>query len=371
MPDTEVMIRNSERSKFKGCRQAWWWSYEDRLKPHREKSALGFGTLTHRVLELRYPVGRKRGPRPDRLAKKVWMEYLKAGGEEFTVKIGNTQVPADELLVHMMTNYYDEYGDDDRYEVVAPEMTFQVDVHHPTTGKYLFTFVGTIDGVWRDTWHDTLVFAEHKTGATLEPFGAPIYLDEQQGSYWAFAPDFLIHHGIISDVNEIDHVLYNRLRKAFKDDRPKNSLGHALNKPTRDNLITFLDGEGIPYLKKMKVEELRQVVSDAGVDPDQLGEVSKSQPVPLFKREPIMRTAAERARTMRRVISEAREMALVRQGKLKVYKRPSRECGFCEFREMCEVHEGGGDWKSLRDNLYTTWDPYKDHTEEEEEEDAA
>lgn len=328
MGDTEVMIRNSERSKFKDCRQAWQWSYVDRLKPHREKSALGFGTLTHRVLELRYPKGRKRGPSPVKIAKKVWTDYLKDGGEEFTVKVGKTPVPADELLVHMMENYLEEYGDDERYEVIAPEMTYQVDVYHPLTGKYLFTAVGTIDGVWRDLWHDTIVFAEHKTGATLEPFGSPIYLDEQQGMYWAYGPIWLEHLGIIKDVSEIDHVLYNRLRKGFRDERPKNAQGLALNKD---------------------------------------GTVSKQQPTPLFKREPIMRTQSERARTMRRVISEAREMALVREGKLKVYKRPDRHCGYCEFYDMCEVHESGGDWKALRDSMYRTWDPYEDHHEEEME----
>lgn len=364
------MIRTSERSKFKDCRQAWQWSYVDHLKPLREKPALVFGTLAHRVLELRYPPGTKRGPRPDKLAKKVWLEFLKAGGEEFTMNVGPTEpVDAGEFLVHMFENYYEEYGDDERYEVVASEMTFQVEVFHPKTGDFLFTYVGTIDGVWYDNNLGVFVFAEHKTGAGLEPFGAPIYLDEQQGSYWAYGPIWLQHIGVLKDGQRIDHVLYNRLRKGIRDDRPRNEAGQYLNSPMKEDLLTAALDQCDEVPKKVTVADLKKLLEDADFDWTQLGAISKNQGTPLFKREQIKRTEEERARTMRRVISEAREMRLVREGKLKVYKRPDRHCTYCEFRDMCEVHEGGGDWKAIRDSMFRTWDPYEDHVREEEMED--
>lgn len=319
----EFLVRTSERSKFKKCRQSWQWSYVDLLSPRRVSSALEFGTLAHRVLELRYPPGRKRGRKPDAIAKDVWTEYLRADGEEFTVKSGEENVPAGDLLVHMMENYYNEYGDDDRYKVLSSEMTFQVKVNDPDTSKYLFTYVGTIDGVWEDVEDQTVVFAEHKTGASLDPFGAPIYLDEQQASYWAFGPIWLEHQGIVKPGQPIDYVLYNRLRKGFRDPRPCNDDGHRLNKD---------------------------------------GSVSKRQPIPLFKREKIMRTQSERALTMGRIRDEVREMKLVRKGKLSVYKTPDRHCGFCEFRDMCEVHESGSDWESMKEGMFNTWDPYEDHS---------
>lgn len=320
MAEVPILMRTSERSSFKKCRQQWWWSYVERLKPLQERPALKFGTLAHRVLELRYKKGRKRGPRPDKIAKKVWMEFLANGGEEFQV----ADMDAGEFLVHMMENYYEEYGDDERYEVIASEQTFAVDVHHPTTGKFLFTYVGTIDGVWRDLHTDRIVFVEHKTGASLEPFGAPIYLDEQQGAYWAYGPIWLEHQGILKPGQEIDHVLYNRLRKGKRDPRPRNADGHYLNKD---------------------------------------GSVSKNQGTPLFKREVVMRTPEERAKTMRRVLNEFREMQMVRKGRLAVYKSPDRHCGYCSFRDMCEVEESGEDWESLRDATMKTWNPYEDHEE--------
>lgn len=331
MPAQEVFIRNSERSRFKDCRQAWWWSYVDCLKSLNEKTALQYGTLAHRVLELRYPPGTKRGPKPAFLAKKVWKQYLADGGDEFSLKLSKTEpVPADEMLVEMFTNYYDEYGDDERYKVISAEQVFQIDVFHPKTGKYMFTWVGTIDGIWYDLWEKQYLFAEHKTGGTLDPFGAPIYLDEQQASYWALGYQWAVATGLIPAKAPMKGVLYNRLRKAFADTRPQDENGHRLNKD---------------------------------------GTKSKNQPTPLFKRELVYRTPEERAGTIRSIMNEAREMKMVRSGRLAVYKRPDKHCTYCEFRDMCEVHESGGDWLAMKDGLYKNWDPYDAHhlTLEEEE----
>lgn len=357
--ETEVFIRNSEKSLFKVCRQAWKWSYVDRLKPHREKPALAYGTLAHRVLELRYPPGRKRGPKPQLIAKKVWVQYLKDGGVEFNVG----EWPADELLVEMFTNYYNEYGDDERYRVISAEQVFQIDVFHPKSGRYLFTYVGTIDGIWEDLWEDRYLFAEHKTGATLEPFGAPIYLDDQQGGYWAFGYQWAVATGLLKTDKPMDGVLYNRLRKAFADTRPQNEHGHRLNAPSKEALSIacgeHLDDDALPPRPTM--DRMKQALEQVGVDWRLLGEVSKIQPAPLFRREVIYRTQAERARTMWRTINEVREMQMVLSGKLKVYKTSGRHCIWCDFRDACEIHEGAGDYRSILRANYVTWDPYDAH----------
>lgn len=341
------------------------------LKARTEKPSLSFGTDAHAVLELRYPKGRKRGPHPAKIAKKYMMDRLKAGYDEYTVKIGGNEIPADELLIHMMENYYDEYGDDERYEVIASEHTFAVDVHHPKSGRFMFTYVGTIDGVWRDTWHDTVVFAEHKTGAGLNPFGAPIYLDEQQAAYWAYGPIWLEHQGLIKKGQPIDHVLYNRLRKGFRDERPTNATGHKLNKPSKDVLVTYATENNLEFPKGATMDVLTQVIIEAGGEPHLLGEISKVQPVPLFKREPVMRTPEERVVTMNRAINEFMEMEYVRKGKLAVIKNPGRHCGYCQFRDVCEVHEAGGDYETLLKVEFDTWEPYDAHEIMDEPEEVA
>jgi hypothetical protein len=359
--EVPVLLRTSERTSYKKCRQQWWWAYVEQLKAKQERSALAFGTDAHEVLEIRYPKGRKRGPKPALIAKKMWNARLKAGIEVYTLPVGGEQVNADEFLVHMMENYYEEYGDDERYEVIASEHTFAVDVHHPKSGRFLFTYVGTIDGVWKDLHHDTIVFAEHKTGATLEPFGAPIYLDEQQAAYWAYGPIWLEHQGLIRKGQQIDHVLYNRLRKGYRDDRPKDAAGHRLNKPGKEALTNFLVARKVDIPRASKVEDLMALVAGTGQDPLLLGEISKNQGVPLFKREPVMRTPDERIITMNRAINEFMEMEHVRNGRLAVIKNPDRHCGYCAYRDVCEIHEGGGDYKLLLKVNFEHWEPYDAH----------
>lgn len=359
MTEQQVMIRTSERSTFKSCRLKWKWSYVDHLKPKRERSALLLGTMVHGALEAWYQPGKKRGVHPAKTFDKLWLEHLKSGGEEI---MWDGEISLGDLGHEMLTNYVLMWGKDDHIEVIAPELTFQVDIHHPKSGRYLFTYVGTIDAVIRDLRTGLIGLLEHKTGAGLEPFGAPIHLDEQNGAYWTFAPYYLQEQGILGENEWPDFMLYNRLRKAFADTRPVNEDGHALNKPTKEALVEVcknmgLDDKGtIPAL----IDRLRLAgISDRAIE--LLGKPSLTQPAPLFKRESVPRGPGNRRVIMARAIDEARDMDLARRGKIGIYKNPDKHCGYCEYREMCEIHELGDDWEALRDEMFTTWEPYADH----------
>lgn len=324
MEDQLVLLRTSERSSFTTCRWQWWWGYNLHYQTRRVRPALGFGDLVHQALAAYYVPGRKRAGHPAEHFDRIYRGYCK-NHEPIVVKDSEDEgkrVDAGDLGVEMLTNYVEQWGDDSRYEVVASEQTFQVDVHDPRTGVYLFTYVGTFDGIWRDLQTNQLGFAEHKTGASLDPFGAPLVLDEQSSSYWTFGPDWLRHQGLLADDQVLDFILYNRLRKGFRDQRPVNDSGLSLN----------MDGS-----------------------------VSKKQPAPLFKREISYRTEYERAQVMRRAIHQAREMRLIREGKLVPYKMPGKHCGFCQFRTMCEIHEMGSDWRSILNAEFTKWEPYDAH----------
>lgn len=321
-------IRNSELSTWRECRQKWDWGWNQALrKKDGSAAALTFGSLIHATLELFYKKGKRRGGHPATLWKRVWKEFLADGGEDFiVVKTTSTAHPegiwASELGLEMMRNYYEEYGKDSNYEVICPEQTFQLDIFDPDTGEYLGTMIGTVDAVVRDLRTGRIGFLEHKTGAALEPFGAPLIMDEQAGTYWTFGAMFLVHQGVIESTDDLSFVLYNRLRKAFKDTRPKNEHGHALNKD---------------------------------------GSVSKNQPAPLFKREYTFRTDADRQAVFDRVVMQMREIRKAKEGEFFIYKSSGKHCGFCEFRDMCELHESGSDWEGYRDMTMGTWDPYEDH----------
>lgn len=356
VPEQLLFLRTSEKSNWQACRQMWWWAYVEKLKPYRTKSPLFFGDLAHQALEAWYIPGKKRGVHPAETFERLWLEHLRAGGEEIMVG----ELTCGELGVEMMENYVDQWEDDEWMEVVHPEMTFQVNVFDKN-GKYLFTYVGTIDGVIRDLRNGKIGFLEHKTGASLEPFGAPLALDEQNGAYWTYAPFMLRDMGILGPHEWPYFMMYNRLRKSAADKRPRNEDGIYLNSPSKDSLLLAAH-ELIPDLpKSTKVSELKEILEDEGVDWGLLGEPSLSQPPPLFKREMVMRTNGDRRTIMHRTEAIAREMRLVKAGKLDVYKQPGKHCTYCDFRDMCEVHETGSDWESLRDEMYHEWSPYDAH----------
>lgn len=328
-----VLLRNSEAKLYKNCRLAWKWAYVDRIRSRNTKPPLVFGTWVHAALEGWYIPGTKRGVLPDVTFERIYKEYLRSGADEVMVKVGRdidgvegTRLSALDLGMDMLRGYVSLYGKDDRFEVLAPELSFQVDVHHPKTEKYLFTAVGQIDATVKDRKTNRIGFLEHKTGATLAPFGAPESLDEQSGMYWTFGPDFLRGMGVLGPKEEPDFLIFNRLKKTMADERPTDKAGYSLNKD---------------------------------------GSISKKQPAPRFKRTTVYRSAADRQSIMSRSRAVVREMNLVRAGKLSAYKNPDRHCGYCEFYDMCEAHETGGDWRSIRDTMMTTWDPYEDHAEME------
>jgi len=55
-------------------------------------------------------------------------------------------------------------------------------------------------------------------------------------------------------------------------------------------------------------------------------------------------------------------MFAARRGKLAIYKNPNQmNCNGCGFRDICELHEVGADWESVRDATMQPWGPYDSH----------
>lgn len=321
------IVRTSERVDYTRCRQRWEWGYVDRLKPKQMAPALRFGDLIHQALAAYYKPGIKRGPKPWVTFVKVYDQQVKEGMAEFKIKELSEETEtkwndARALGIEMLKNYVAEYGADERYKVIHPEMPFQIDLYDEN-GEYLCTYVGQLDAVVYDRWNKVYGLMEHKTAAAIQTNHLP--MDEQAGSYWTLAPLVLADLGILPEGADLDFILYNFLRKSGKDERPTNEAGQSLNKD---------------------------------------GSVSKIQPAPLFHREIVYRGAHERVAMLQRIAAQVREMKMVQSGELPVFKTILNGCvGMlgCQYHDMCELHECGAEWEELRDATMTVWDPYTAH----------
>jgi hypothetical protein len=369
---TPVFVRTSERTQFTKCRQSWWWSYKEQRKPNEAFShPLIFGDMIHRALAEYYvPETRKerrRGPHPSQTFHRIYNE-MDRRAKDFNIHVDDERwVNTLELGVAMLEGYIDKWKDEDEdILVLYPEMPFQLDLDDPDTGEYLCTYVGTTDSLVMRMSTRQVGLLEHKTAATIST--SHLFIDEQASTYWTLIPEWLLRNEIFprGKMPEFSFMLYNYLRKGMPEDRPVNDQGQALNKPTKEDLVQALAAKGVSAVSgkptaKLTKEALETYCATVGIDPEKCGQVSKQQPPPLFHREMVYRGDFERQMTFERIVQQVREMNLVRRGKMPHYKAPSKDCSWCEWRDLCELHETGNDWRELRKYTTHKWEPYRDH----------
>lgn len=313
---TPVLVRNSERARFKECRQAWSWGYRHELETVQRRTVLTFGTMVHDALAGWYVPGRERGVHPAETFKEL---YYSSQSEFNQWDEEGNKVPADELGIAMCEEYVDYWGDDPLIEIVQPEMPFQIDVFDHND-NYLCTLVGRFDAIGLNLRTGRYFIFEHKTAKTIEYVRINSRYGEQGLSYFWAAGWWLRH--VLEAGFDLDGIGYNWLRKAMPDMRPINEQGLRLN----------LNGS-----------------------------VSKKQPLDFFKRQFIRLSERQLDTFNQRLRRELYEMALAKQRKLAIYKNPGMHCSWCQFRDVCELHEMGEDWQDVLNLEFKKWDPYSDH----------
>lgn len=339
-----VLIRNSERGTHKRCGYQWHWNFIELLKPREEAAALRFGDLIHRSLEVHYPKGTKRGPKPWLAFEKLYKAELQAGKERFAVWADDENVKWRDALdmgVEMMKGFYERYKDmDEEWEVLSSEQVFQIPLlftprerREAGIGKIKLMVVGTMDGVWRQrsgpkAKRDIIIKEYKTTGKGVDEVVKALPMDEQAGTYWTYGPQWLWHKGVLPEGTYPKYIYYTIMRKGMPDERPTDSEGRALNKD---------------------------------------GTISKKQPSKLFTRERVYRDAGDRRVMHQRVKDEAVEMILKRLGKRKIIKNPGPlfmpNCIGCPFKDPCELDETGNaeGRESILRAVYQKWTPYSAH----------
>jgi hypothetical protein len=317
-----ILMRTSERSSLKHCPQQWEWAWRHGLKANSVATALWFGQGIHQALAEWYKPGFVRGP--DHPAK-TWLEFC-ASEERYIRDAGGQPdeakwVDARDLGTAMMMAYVEEFVLDPTWDVIATEQAFQIRIRTPLAPTGFIIFSGTFDGVFRDTKDGSLWLMEHKTAAGFPNIGF-LELDDQASGYFLAAEITLRHKGLIGEDEHLAGIMYNYLRKALPDDRPRNAEGLALNMN---------------------------------------GTVSKRQDTQRFMRYPVWRSIEQRLRTRESIINDFALSMKYRTGELAVTKTPTKDCVWCPFFQMCQLHESDADWKEFRDAMFTRRDPYADH----------
>lgn len=323
---TTPLLRTSERKDWRTCPWKWEQLWLKSMRPIHAPTWSWFGTAWHTAMEVRYPVGRRRGSVSAcqdafRAAVgahrgRVYGELDEAGDQEIT--------DAMQLGLTMLESYCEHYGPESEWEVIHTEAPFQIDVPHPTKpGKTVVVYAGTWDLL---AWHRGSKehwLWDHKTAASM-PNPRYLELDDQAGSYLWVAREVLLHKGLFKKKDTIEGIIFNYAKKSMPDERPRDALGRSLNKD---------------------------------------GSISKVQPAPRFLRHNTYRSPEQNVAQARRVIEEAHVMDLQRRGKLPIWKSPSQECSRCPLFDVCEMHERGEPWEDLLHTMYRQDDVYADHRE--------
>lgn len=293
MTEELEVITTSLRYSLNRCPQQWWWRFPMGLTPkNMNGDARWFGIGVHIALADWYGKGKRRGPHPAKTFRN-WagdeIAYIKTVEEEFDEPKYEDAI---ELGLLMLDAYVEQWGKDPQWNVLAVEQPFKTIIRE--AGKAVAKFMSTFDGVIRDESDGKIYLLEHKTAGQIQI--AYLELDPQAGAYWAVATLILRAKGLIGPKEFISGIMYNFLRKAKPDVRPRNAGGAYLNKD---------------------------------------GTVSRRQPKSIFVREPIERSPDELQAEMQALRDEVSFIKAMRSGEQPIRKNRTKDCPWCDFFDLC------------------------------------
>lgn len=361
------LLRTSERNDFKRCPWLWEQTWLHGLRSRREPTWAWFGTAIHRALEMRYPVGDKRGSMTDvhlafddalgEQTRRVWTE----GGS-----LEETEIVDARALGHaMLDGFAVEYGEDKQWTVLHTEQPFQINVPHPTIkDRTLVVYAGTWDlAVW-DKVDKVFKIVDWKTRKSFPSNWEFYNMNDQQGSYLWVAKEVLVHKGILQKKDTIDALIFSALKKALPDTRPVNpATGQACNKPQKQHYLDALGYGSAP--KGLTLADLAQQAADRQIAV--YGEPSVQQPTPRFHRHEVFADDRKRVAQARKVQAEALVMEEMRSGRLPIFKVPTEDCVRCQIFEYCELDDVDPvEAQEFAAATMVKRDPYRDHRVEME-----
>lgn len=372
-----MILRNSERMEFKRCMAAWNWRYNMGLVPMMQKQdARFFGTAWHFVWAEMYtpPQGKDGFTRADLDPHEIWDglmkdSYMKVSCDPFFDDDKEKEFLDAQELGHIMINgQLALWKLDPAWEVLAPEQRFRMKVPYNERQQNAFPgglisshitdIVGTFDMVIRDHGSGAPVpkIIDWKTTNRADNT-KKLNIDDQCGTYMAVATKTMRKEGLIREDEVIEDMIFSFARKG-KPAENTDENGVVRNMPTIADYCDALNlsDSDIKGLKKEKLEELAKA---AGIKV--WGARSKNQGSQLFWREAVRRNRANRARSISRIADDAEAILAVRGGRLPILKSPSGACSWCDYADLCDIDEDGGDTETFIKDVFKYENPYADH----------
>jgi hypothetical protein len=383
------ILRNSERSDFKKCMWAWNARWNLGLVPaNPAQDARYYGTQWHLLWESMYrpPEGKDGFTRADIDPHELWDSlmrdsYMKVScAPFFDEDKEKTFYDAQELGHHMIDGQIKMWKMDPAFEVIALEQRFKLAIpfneRQKAQGWESWEGLGGIGGmthITNMTGTLDLIVYDHSSGDPV-----PVILDwkttgrstnlkqlnkdDQAGTYLAVASQALRNEGILKKNEAVERMIFSFARKG-KPPENTDENGVVRNMPTISDYRDALNLSDSD-IKGMKKEALADIADKAGIKV--YGPPSKNQGSPLFWREVAQRNRANRARTITRIADEAELMMGVRSGRLPILKSPSESCSWCDYSDLCDIDENGGDTEIFIRDVFKYDDPYADHRENAE-----
>ena len=281
------------------CRLAWHWGYRKGYQSAMPNKNLIFGDAIHKALESHYkgltddlPTYFHRNWRSlvDSIERDVKNADMKYISE--LQRLGDTGRS-------MLEEYLNEYGgvEDEPFQVVATEKTLQTELGNPTTGELSgYWLTARLDGIIemrRDgpNWEEGEVFSlEHKT---FTQFNYEYLSKDHQISTQIYLGQRVAEEMKLSQ--PVSGVMYNGLRKAVKTSRTTAAV---------------------------------------------------------LQRHIVRRNPRQVEILLHRAFHQANES---NQPGFPIYPQPNPiKCGYCDFKEVCQVYTEGGDFNALLKEKFTS-----------------
>lgn len=186
----QVIVSYSELDTFRQCPLKHLLAYKQRwTKPKAEDSALGKGTLWHKVMEAHYGVIKRHQEAPEQRLSPQYERQILAEAQDKATDLmfdpdTGKQTEVQELMQWMYAGHVEQYGIDREFSVVGIELGPHVPLPWPDGRPSHYILKTKLDLLVKDSFGQLWII-DHKSGAN-KPSEFEMQIDDQFGLYqWA------------------------------------------------------------------------------------------------------------------------------------------------------------------------------------------